>query len=73
MSNLSADTIRAAIANHPDPETGKSIDSMGQIKDILVDGTQATVTIGLSSHSSAIADEVAEALQSKIVSVAPRK
>jgi ATP-binding protein involved in chromosome partitioning len=71
MSNLSTEAIRAAIADHPDPETGKPIDSMGQIKDIVVDGNQATVTIGLSSHSSAIADEVADALESKIVAAAP--
>ncbi len=71
MSNLSAEAIRAAIADHPDPETGKPIDSMGQIKDIVVDGNQVTVTIGLSSHSSAIADEVADALESKIVATAP--
>ena len=71
MSNLSAETIRAAIADHRDPETGRPIGSMGQIKDIVVDGHQATVTIGLSSHSAAIADEVANALQSKIVAAAP--
>ena len=71
MSNLSAETIRAAIADHRDPETGRPIGSMGQIKDIVVDGHQATVTIGLSSHSTAIADEVADALQTKIVAAAP--
>ena len=71
MSNLSAETIRAAIADHRDPETGRPIGSMGQIKDIVVDGHQATVTIGLSSHSAAIADEVADALQTKIVAAAP--
>lgn len=71
MSNLSTETLRAAIANYPDPETGKPIGSMGQIKDIVVDGNQATVTIGLSSHSAAIADEIADAIESKIVAAAP--
>lgn len=67
MSNLSAETIRATIENHPDPETGKPIGSMGQIKDIVVDGDHARVSIGLSSYAAAIADEVAEAIESKIV------
>jgi ATP-binding protein involved in chromosome partitioning len=71
MSNLSAETIRNAIADHPDPETGRPIDSMGQIKEIVVDGDRATVTIGLTSHSAPIADEVADALEAKIVAAAP--
>ena len=71
MSNVSAETIRKAIENHPDPETGKPIGSMGQIKDVVVDGDQIVVTIGLSSHSAAITDEVADALVSKITAAAP--
>ena len=38
MSNFSAETIRKAIESYPDPETGKPIGSMGQIKDVVVDG-----------------------------------
>lgn len=71
MSKLTDETIRNAIANHPDPETGRPIDAMGQIKEISVDGKRATVKLALSTHSSPIADEVAEALQAKIVAAAP--
>lgn len=71
MSNLSTETIRHAIADHPDPETGRPIDSMGQIKEIAVDGNRATVSIGLTSHSAPIADEVADALEAKIIAAAP--
>jgi ATP-binding protein involved in chromosome partitioning len=71
MSNLSPETIRNAIDEHPDPETGRPIGSMGQIKDITIEDHRATVTIGLTSHSAPIADEVADALESKIVAAAP--
>ena len=71
MSTLSAETVRNAIANQPDPETGRPIDSMGQIKDVVVNENRVAVTIGLTSHSAAIADELADALESKIVAAAP--
>lgn len=71
MSNLTVESVRTAIANHPDPETGRPIDSMGQIKDISVSGKQANITLGLSSHSLAIADDVIDALESKVVAASP--
>jgi ATP-binding protein involved in chromosome partitioning len=71
MSNLSAELVREAIQDHPDPETGRPLGSMGQIQGVTVAGNRATVTIGLTSHSRPIADELVEALQAKIVSRAP--
>jgi ATP-binding protein involved in chromosome partitioning len=71
MSNYTPETIRDAIADHPDPETGRPIGSMGQIKDITIEDSRVTVTIALTSHCAPIADEVADALQSKIVAAAP--
>ncbi len=71
MSSLSEQTVRTAIADHPDPETGRPIDSMGQIHKIEIDGDRATVTLGLSSHSAPIAEEVTAALESKITAAAP--
>ena len=64
---LNPDSVREAIASHPDPETGRPIDSMGQIPDIQVDGNRATITIALSTHSRAVAEDVRDALQSKVV------
>jgi ATP-binding protein involved in chromosome partitioning len=69
MSNV--ETIRNAIANYPDPETGRPMGSMGQIKDVAVSGTSVTITIGLTSHSAPIAADVIEALSSRIVATAP--
>ncbi len=71
MSHPSVESVRAAIEKHPDPESGRPIGSMDQIRDIAVDGTSVKVTIGLTSHSAAIADEVAETLRSKIVAALP--
>lgn len=71
MSQLSVDRIREIIAQHPDPETGRPLESMGQIKDVQLDNQSVSLTIGLTSHSRPIADEVAEALRSKIVAAAP--
>jgi ATP-binding protein involved in chromosome partitioning len=71
MTNLSADAVRAAIADYPDPETGRPIGSMGQINEIAIDGDQTRVTLALASHSAPIADEVTSALQSRIEAVVP--
>ena len=71
MSNLSAETVRKAISDHPDPETGRGLDSMGQIKDIVVEQDNAALTIGLTSYSAPMADELSDALESKIVAAAP--
>ncbi len=71
MTHDSADTIRSAIADFPDPETGRPIDAMGQIKDVSIDGDQAKITIALASHSAAIADEVTEALRSRVNAASP--
>ena len=71
MTALSSDAIRQAIASHPDPETGRPIESMGQLKEIAIDGKRVNVIVALTSHSAPIADELAETLTSKIVAVAP--
>lgn len=71
MRKPSVEAVRDAIADHPDPETGRPIDSMGQIKSVVVDGDRVTVTIGLTSHSAPIADELADTLESKIVAALP--
>lgn len=71
MPELSPAAVRAAIADYPDPETGRALDSMGQIKDVVIDGDRVVVTLALASHSFPIADEVIEALQSRMVAAFP--
>ena len=68
---MTPDDIRSAIADFPDPETGRPIESTGQLKSIELDGEQPRIEIGLTSHSAAIADEVRDLLVSRIVSRFP--
>ncbi|QDV10359.1 Flagellum site-determining protein YlxH [Rosistilla oblonga] len=64
---MTPDDIRSAIADFPDPETGRPIGSTDQIKSISCDsGIQ--VQVGLTSHSAALKEEVVEQLASRIVS-----
>ncbi len=71
MSILSIEIVRNAVADHPDPETGRPLDSMGQIKNVTVDENRAEITVGLTTHSAPIADELSDVLKSKVVAVAP--
>lgn len=71
MSQPTVEAIRAAIEKHPDPESGRPIGSMDQIRDVAVDGSAVKVVLGLTSHSAPIADEVAETLKSKVLAAAP--
>ena len=57
MTTATPDSIRQSIADYPDPETGRGIESMGQILDIRVDDHDARITIALASHSMPIAEE----------------
>ena len=71
MPELSLSAVRESISNHPDPETGRPIGKTDQIVDVQVNEKQVTVKLGLTSHSAAIADEVADAVSSKIVTAFP--
>lgn len=71
MSNPSIDSIRSIIGEHPDPETGRPLDSMGQLKDVQTDGSAINATIALTSHSAAIAQEVCDAIEAKLIAAAP--
>ncbi len=71
MPELTADAVCDSIATHPDPETGRPIGKTDQIIDVQVDQNQVTIKLGLTSHSAAIADEVTEAIASKVVAVFP--
>lgn len=71
MSNSIADTIRQAIGNHPDPETGRPIGSMGQIISINVQNEIVEIELALSSHSMPIKEDIVDAIESKVVASSP--
>ncbi len=69
--SLSVDSVRQSIANHPDPETGRPLEKMDQIKDVCVDGSSVKLTIGLTTHSMPIEEDVRDAIEAKIVAAHP--
>ncbi len=71
MSAPTAEQIRATLADFPDPETGRPIAKMGQLVDVEVTGDHALVTLGLTSHSLPIADEIEEQLASRVAAKHP--
>ncbi|WP_153556043.1 Mrp/NBP35 family ATP-binding protein [Roseimaritima sediminicola] len=68
---LTAEAVRAAIENLPDPETGRPLGSMGQIGDIHVRQQHADIRLGLSTHSLPIAEDVKEQVASAVASRLP--
>jgi ATP-binding protein involved in chromosome partitioning len=71
MTIATPESIRQQIADYPDPETGRGIESMGQVVDIAVDNQDARITIGLATYSMAIADEVCQAIAGRVVASHP--
>ena len=49
--------LETALAELPDPETGRSMARMGQIGDVTIDGRRVEVTLGLTSWSSLMWEE----------------
>jgi ATP-binding protein involved in chromosome partitioning len=54
--------LQAAIADFKDPETGRPAAGMNQIRDLQVDGSTATLTLALTTHSAPIAEETRQRL-----------
>ncbi len=71
MKLPTAQSIRDAIADFPDPETGRGLESMGQIADVNIDSEDVRITIAISSHSMPIVDEVRDAIVSRVVATHP--
>ncbi len=72
MSSL-ADSIGELLAAYPDPESGRPLGPMGQIQKIEVDDDAVAVRIGITSHCQPFADEFADAVADKILTIAPGK
>lgn len=58
--------VQSALANFPDPETGRSALKMEQIRDIEIKGEELSLTLALTSHSAAIREDVQKALEQEI-------
>jgi ATP-binding protein involved in chromosome partitioning len=62
MSSASVDVgqVRAALDRFKDPETGRSVVEMEQVRDIRISGEQLHVVLGLTTHSAALWEETVE-------------
>lgn len=67
MNDVTVESIRQAIADIPDPETGRGLGAMGQILDIDLGDKDARVTIGLTTYSMPLCEEFSELLRDRIV------
>jgi ATP-binding protein involved in chromosome partitioning len=57
MSELTADAVRAALADFKDPETGRGVGKMGQINDVTVQANRVDVRLGLTTWSAPLREE----------------
>ncbi len=71
MSETTVEKIREAVGQYPDPETGRSMSSMGQIGEITVAENQISLNIAMTSHSSPLQADIREALTAKVQAIAP--
>lgn len=67
------ETIRELVSAYPDPESGRPLGSMGQLQDVQIEGDTVKLKVAITSHCQVIADEIAEAIRDKVLSVAPGK
>lgn len=71
MTTANVETIQKIVDEHPDPETGRPLGSMGQVKDVSLEDSNVKITIALATHSFPIQEEVVSAIESKVVATAP--
>ncbi len=57
---------RALVEQFPDPETGRPLGTMGQVKSVAVDGGKVTATIALTSHSAMLWGETRHAIRDRL-------
>ena len=68
---IDVSAVQNALADFPDPETGRSIAQMGQLEDVQVNGRQVTVCLGLTSWAAAVFDETMAALKQRLQEALP--
>ncbi len=58
--------LEAVLKNFQDPETGRNVVETGQVGQISIDGENATLQLGLTTHSAPLQDIVREELQAML-------
>ncbi|MEM8913300.1 MAG: Mrp/NBP35 family ATP-binding protein [Planctomycetota bacterium] len=65
--------LRQVLDQYPDPESGRPMGSMGQVKSLRIDGDGVHVCVGVTSHCQPVADEIASSIIDKLQVSAPGK
>jgi ATP-binding protein involved in chromosome partitioning len=65
--------VEAALADIKDPETGRELVKMQQIKDIHVDNDAIRLTLALTSHSAPLRQETVAAVEQRIAEKFPQR
>jgi ATP-binding protein involved in chromosome partitioning len=65
MANASIDqaAVLAALATLADPETGRSLTQMQQVRDLQLSGDSLRLTLGLTTHSALLRDDTKAAVE----------
>ena len=58
--------IQAVLDDFPDPETGRGLKTMGQVRGVDVNGQQVRATIALTTHSAPLWDETRQAVEDRL-------
>jgi ATP-binding protein involved in chromosome partitioning len=69
---VSGDDIRQALADFPDPETGRKALDMNQLVDVQVDGDRVSIRFAVTTHSFPIWDDVRDNLVDRIKQRVPK-
>ncbi|MGO8689263.1 MAG: Mrp/NBP35 family ATP-binding protein [Thermoguttaceae bacterium] len=65
-TTLTETTLQAALARFQDPETGRSITTLGQVHSCQLDGAKVSITLGLTSWSAPLWEAVRAELENDL-------
>jgi ATP-binding protein involved in chromosome partitioning len=71
MSAPTIDAVHAVLAEFKDPETGRSVSQQGQVRDVRLDGSRLTVTLGLTTHAAPLKQDVERDLTERLMARVP--
>jgi ATP-binding protein involved in chromosome partitioning len=69
---IDIDKVRMALADFQDPEAGRSVVELGQLKSIHVDGSRIATTLGLTTYSAPLWPEARESAIARLRAAIPQ-
>ncbi|NOY40600.1 MAG: Mrp/NBP35 family ATP-binding protein [Planctomycetes bacterium] len=65
-SPIDASIVDEVLQNFADPETGRNIKQMEQVRDVSIDDNRVQVTLGLTTYSAPLWEETCQQLQDRL-------